>query len=105
MNNTRTHSRDLHLRVVTEGLSLAHVPLDNALQANLAADVRNLMAEYFHYLKAPSLPKDVMATAIVEIVSEDTAQYIKQLERLLREVALEPGLPENLTNRIYEALR
>lgn len=105
MPDIRIRSHDLHLRVVAEGLSLAHAPMNQALQANLAADVRNLMAEYFHYLKAPSLPKDVMATAIVEIVSEDTIQYIKQLEKLLREAAHEQGLPDTLTDRIYEALR
>lgn len=103
LEKRRPHDLCLHVRKSGTGSCLSFMPLDARAQDNLLSDVRGLIAEYAQSVNAP-LDPGVLADAGVEIVSEQTLQYIASLESLLEEAAADTE-DDAFAERIERVLR
>jgi len=103
LEKRRPHDLCLHVRRSGTGSCMSFMPLDARAQDNLLNDVRGLIAEYAQSVNAPLDPA-VLADSGVEIVSEQTLQYIASLEGLLEEAAADTD-DDAFAERVERALR
>lgn len=96
----------LHLRATTpDGFSSTLTMVDDGEQDELMRKLRDLVTRHWRKSSFPLMKEAYWAAATLEILSQDTLQYIEELEGILEGLQADPNTSDELLEKIEHVLR